>query len=241
MQEACMAMEDDPTLYAVVVGYCDNTGSKAHNYDLGDRRAKNVFEEMAEEYDIPADHIFNAGVGKIAARKAPRSFGPNRRVSIHLVDKETFELMKLQLQDKSSDRNMDESQPVTYDKANTVRVPKLEQVEETSDDQQTVPLSESSQKKDNLLEQYKERNHETYVVEKGMTLSRLARQYYNNSQCWVFIYMANKDILATPTSLQEGQEIIIPELTQEELKVEPKEVLRLYSITAHRKLMENKK
>lgn len=242
IQEACMAMEDDPTLYAVVVGYCDNTGSKAHNYDLGDRRAKNVFEEMAEEYDIPADHMFNAGVGKIAARKAPRSFGPNRRVSIHLVDKETFELMKLQLQDKSSDRNMDESQPVTYDKANTIRVPKLEQLEEQqSDDQQTVPLSESSQKKDNLLEQYKERNHETYVVEKGMTLSRLARQYYNNSQCWVFIYMANKDILATPTSLQEGQEIIIPELTQEELKVEPKEVLRLYSITAHRKLMENKK
>ena len=241
IQEACMAMEDDTTLYAVLVGYCDNTGSKAHNYDLGDRRSKNVFEEMAQEYEIPADHMYNAGVGKIAARKAARSFGPNRRVSIHLVDKETFELMKLQLQDQSTDRNVDESQPVTYDKANTVRVPKLEPVEEASEDQLTVPLSESSMKKDNLLEQYKDRNHEIYVVEKGMTLSKIARQFYTNSQCWIFIYMANNDRISSPTAIRDGQEIIIPELTKEELNIGSQEVLRLYSITAHRKMIENKK
>ena len=241
IQEAAMAMEEDPTLYAVVVGYCDNTGSKAHNYDLGDRRSKNVNNELLEEYGIPADHIYNAGVGKIAARKAARSFGPNRRVSIHLVDKETFELMKLQLQDKSEDRNMDESQPVLYDKANTIRVPKLVAPEQEEQQVETVPLSESSRKEENLLEQYKKRTGDTVMVEKGMTLSKLARKYHNNSQCWVYIYMANADKMANPNDLKEGMELIVPELTAEELKITPPECLRLYSITEHRKLSENKK
>ncbi len=241
IQEAAMAMEEDPTLYAVVVGYCDNTGSKAHNYDLGDRRSKNVNNELLEEYGIPADHIYNAGVGKIAARKAARSFGPNRRVSIHLVDKETFELMKLQLQDKNEDRNMDESQPVLYDKANTIRVPKLVTPELEEQQVETVPLSESSRKEENLLEQYKKRTGDTVMVEKGMTLSKLARKYYNNSQCWVFVYMANADKMANPNDLKEGMKLIVPELTAEELKITPPECLRLYSITEHRKLSENKK
>jgi hypothetical protein len=84
------------------------------------------------------------------------------------------------------------------------------------------------------------RPHETVVVEKGMTLSKLARKYYNNSQCWVYIYIANTDKMTTPNDFKEGMELIIPELTAEELKIEPKDVLRLYSITAHRKLQENK-
>lgn len=240
IQEAAEVMESDPELYAVVIGYCDNTGSKAHNYDLGDRRSKNVFAELSEEYEIPADHMYNAGVGKIAARKSPKSFGPNRRVSIHLVDKETFELMKIQLQDKSEDRNVDESQPVVYDRANTIRVPKLDLPNDEEDPVETVSLEESSRKEEDLVGQYMKRPHEMVVVEKGMTLSKLARKYYNNSQCWVYIYMANTDKMTTPNDFKEGMELIIPELTAEELKVEPKDVLRLYSITAHRKLQENK-
>lgn len=244
IQEAAEVMENEPELYAVLIGYCDNTASKAHNYDLADRRAKNVNEELLEEYGIPADHIYNAGVGKIAARRAAKSFGPNRRVAIHLVDKETFELMKLQLQDKSTDRNVDESQPVVYDRENTVRVPKLEEVQEEkvqSVNGELVPIAESSRKVEDFMAQYKDRKHETVVIEKSMTLAKLARQYYDNSQCWIYIYMANIDKLASPTDLQEGKELIIPELTREELNVDSREVLRLYSITAHRKLQENKK
>lgn len=240
IQEAAEVMESEPDLYAVVIGYCDNTGSKAHNYDLGDRRSKNVFSELSEEYEIPADHMYNAGVGKIAARKSPKSFGPNRRVSIHLVDQETFELMKIQLQDKSEDRNVDESQPVIYDRANTIRVPRLESPKEEENPVETVSLEESSRKEVDIVEQYKKRKHDTIVVEKGVTLSKLARKYYNNSQCWVYIYMANTDKMTTPNDFKEGMELIIPELTEEELKVEANDVLKLYSITAHRKLSANK-
>ena len=232
INEAAMAMEEDPTLYAVVIGYCDNTGSKAHNYDLGDRRSKNVNNQLAEEYGIPADHIYNAGVGKIAARKSDKSFGPNRRVSIHLVDKETFELMKLELDDKNSDRNTDDSKPVVFNKENTIRTPRLEAL--IGEDVETVSLAESARKIEDLTAQYKNRTSDTVTVEKGITLSKLARKYYNNTQCWIYIYMANNDKLATPNNLQEGTQLIIPELTQEELKITMDECLRLYGLTARK-------
>lgn len=232
INEAAMAMEEDPTLYAVVIGYCDNTGSKAHNYDLGDRRSNNVHNELAEEYGIPAEHIYNAGVGKIAARKSDKSFGPNRRVSIHLVDKETFELMKLELDDKNSNRNTDDSKPVVYNKENTIRTPRLEAL--IGEDVETVSLAESARKIEDLTAQYKNRTSDTVTVEKGTTLSKLARKYYNNTQCWVYIYMANNDKLVTPNNLQEGTQLIIPELTQEELKITMNECLRLYGLTARK-------
>ena len=234
--EATQYMEGDTSLYAVLIGYCDNTASKAHNYVLGDRRAKNVMEEMHEEYGIPESHMYNAGIGKIAARKTARSFGPNRRVSIHLVDKETFELMKLELQDKNDTKNTDENEPVTYENSRAVRIPVLEDIENEApaDSVETVSLYESSRKE--AVNPYStNRKNTLIVVEKGMTLSKLARQYYDNSQCWVYIYMANEDTLNSPADLREGMELVIPELTKEELQIDTKECLRLYSITAHKK------
>lgn len=229
INEVASTMEDDEELYAVVIGYCDNTGSKAHNYELGDKRSANVTEELLQEYDIPADHVFKAGMGKIAARKSDKAFGPNRRVSIHLVDKETFELMKLQLTDDSEERNMDESQPVTFENSKAVRAPKLsEDVDLT-----TVPLSESARKEG--INQYKQRNGETVTIEKGMSLAKLARKYYDNSTCWVYIYCANTDQLASPNDLKEGMQILVPELTEEELNVTKQQCLALYNYAVHQR------
>ena len=234
ISDVATTMEDDEELYAVMIGYCDNTGSKAHNYELGDKRSANVAEELLQEYDIPADHVFNAGAGKIAARKSAAAFGPNRRVSIHLVDKETFELMKLQLTDDSEERNMDESEPVTFDNSKAVRIPKLsDEVDLT-----TVPLSESARKEG--INQYKQRSGETVTVEKGMSLAKLARKYYNNSMCWVYIYCANTDVLATPNDLKEGMQLLIPELTEEELQVTKTQCLALYNYTVHQNKRSNK-
>ena len=234
INDVASTMEDDEELYAVVIGYCDNTGSKAYNYELGDKRSANVTEELLQEYDIPADHVFKAGMGKIAARKSAAAFGPNRRVSIHLVDKETFELMKLQLTEDSEERNMDETEPVTFDNSKAVRVPKLsDEVDLT-----TVPLSESARKEG--INQYKQRNGETVTVEKDMSLAKLARKYYNNSMCWVYIYCANTDVLATPNDLKEGMQLLIPELTEEELQVSKTQCLTLYNYTVHQNKRSNK-
>ena len=229
INDVASTMEDDEELYAVVIGYCDNTGSKAHNYELGDKRSANVAVELLQEYDIPADHVFKAGMGKIAARKSDKAFGPNRRVSIHLVDKETFELMKLQLTDDSEERNMDEAQPVTFENSKAVRAPKL------SDDVDltTIPLSESARKEG--INQYKTRNGETVTIEKGMSLAKLARKYYDNYTCWIYIYCANTDQLASPNDLKEGMQILVPELTEEELNVTKQQCLALYNYTVHQR------
>ena len=119
LHEIAMYMNNDTSLYAVIIGYCDNTGTKSYNYDLGDRRANNVYVELIEEFEIPVDHIYNNGVGKIAARKTNGSFGPNRRVTIYLVNKETFNDMKTKLKDKNTNRNVNDNEPVLYDKSNT--------------------------------------------------------------------------------------------------------------------------
>ena len=232
IQQVADRMESEPELYAVVIGYCDNTGGNGHNFTLGDNRADIVVDELVQEYNIPADHLYGKGSGKLVGRRSNKAYGPNRRSAIHLVDKETFELMKMQLEDNSENR--DETIVPTFENSKPMRVPVLEQEEEViKDGVKTVSLEESARKE--KVNELLTRKHEMITVEKGMTLSKLARQYYDNTFCWVYIYIANRDKLATPTDLKEGMEIMIPELTEEELKIEAKECLRLYSIAAHNK------
>ena len=232
IQQVADRMENEPELYAVVIGYCDNTGANGHNFELGDNRADIVVDELVQEYNIPADHLYGKGSGKLVGRRSSKAYGPNRRSAIHLVDKETFDLMKLQLEDNSANR--DESVVPTFENSKPVRIPTLEQEPEVDENGvKTVALSESARKE--KINEYKTRNSETIVVEKGMTLSKLARNYYDNTLCWVYIFIANKEKLNTPTDLQEGMEIIIPELTEEELKTNSQECLRLYSLASHKK------
>lgn len=51
---------------------------------------------------------------------------------------------------------------------------------------------------------------DTVVVKPGMTLSKLARKYYKNTDDWTLIYEANKDVITNPDKLQEGITIVIP-------------------------------
>ena len=230
IQQVADRMENEPDLYAVVIGYCDNTGGNGHNFTLGDNRADIVVDELVQEYNLPADHLFGKGSGKLVGRRSTKAYGPNRRSAIHLVDKETFELMKLQLEDNSDNR--DESIVPTFENSKPMRVPVLEEETEVIENGvKTVALAESARKE--KINEYKTRAHEMVTVEKGMTLSKLARKYYDNTFCWVYIYIANREQLNAPTDLQEGMEIMIPELTEEELKTESKDCLRLYSIAAH--------
>ncbi len=50
----------------------------------------------------------------------------------------------------------------------------------------------------------------TYRVQRGDNLSRIAREVYGDSTQWRRIYEANRDQLATPDSLREGQTLNIP-------------------------------
>ncbi len=203
IQQVADRLNEDEELYAVVTGFCDNTGSSQLNYILGDKRAANVIEELRYEYGVPKDHLYAMGLGKVAGRgKQAAAYGPNRRAQIRLVDKETFERLKQNLDEKREMRVIDT---------------------------QTIPLSESARKAQ--INTYKSRKHETVTVEKGTTLTKLARQYYDNMYCWVYLYMANIDRIENPNTLTEGSVLEIPELTKEELKITKEESLVLYGMS----------
>jgi tetratricopeptide (TPR) repeat protein len=51
---------------------------------------------------------------------------------------------------------------------------------------------------------------QTYVVQNGDTLSRIAEKMYNDRNKWKAIYDANRGALASPESVKTGQTLIIP-------------------------------
>jgi nucleoid-associated protein YgaU len=55
-----------------------------------------------------------------------------------------------------------------------------------------------------------------YVVQKGDTLSKIAKQFYGNTTDWRRIYQANRDQIKDPDMIQPGWKLTIPEETDDE-------------------------
>ena len=51
---------------------------------------------------------------------------------------------------------------------------------------------------------------QTYTVEKGDTLSAIARQFYGKASAWPQIFEANRDQLDDPDRIRPGQVLKIP-------------------------------
>ncbi len=49
-----------------------------------------------------------------------------------------------------------------------------------------------------------------HTVKKGETLSKIAKQYYDDASAYMKIFNANKDILKNPDLIHPDQELIIP-------------------------------
>ena len=103
-QQVADHMNAHPDLYAVVTAYCDNTGTVEQNYILSDRRAKEIADELQKEYKISAGRIYAVGQGKVVGGRSKASYSPNRRAMIRLVDKETFDRLKAELQKAKESR-----------------------------------------------------------------------------------------------------------------------------------------
>lgn len=211
IQQVAERLQEDSSLYAIVTGYCDNTGSNKLNYALGDKRAANVVDELMAEHGINAERMYGKGMGKIIGRRSTASYSPNRRAAIRLVDRDTFNRMRLNLEEQEALRPAEET--------------KAEVQEETK--KVTKPLSESARPV--KVNEYKQRTSEEVKVEANTTLSKLAREYYNNTYCWVYIYIANKEKIKNPNALAQGTKLTIPELTEEELRITKDESLVLFN------------
>ncbi len=51
----------------------------------------------------------------------------------------------------------------------------------------------------------------TYVVKRGDSLSKIAKQMYGDMKLWKKIYEANRDKIKNPDLIHPGQELIIPD------------------------------
>ena len=172
IQQVADLLKDDSTLNALIIGYCDNTGTAQANLVLGEKRAGNVEEELRAEYGIEAARLYAVSRGVVVGGRSKAAYAPNRRVAIQLVDKATFDRRKAELEEEKAKR-ADEQFPVMT----------------------TVTVNEST------------------------TLSQLARKYYNNTNCWIYIYAANKSKLSGPNNVVQGVELTIPEITEEDKKI----------------------
>ena len=57
-----------------------------------------------------------------------------------------------------------------------------------------------------------EPEHTIYIVQKGDTLSHIAKEHYGKSSKYHAIFEANKDILKDPDHIYPGQELKLPKL-----------------------------
>lgn len=193
-QQVATRMEREKQKYAVVYGYCDNTGSESVNNLIGEARAEAVMNELIEEYGIDADRITACGRGKIVGKRSKAAYSPNRRAEIRLVTHAEFEKFKNECISGESKKS------IMY-----IYEEKKQQLElETY----------------NILDEVE--------VQKGVTLSQLARKYYQNTHGWVYIYMVNKQIIPSPNALTTGSHLIIPALTDAQRAITKDECLELY-------------
>jgi len=51
---------------------------------------------------------------------------------------------------------------------------------------------------------------QTYVVQSGDSLSKIAQKYYGDASLYTKIFEANRDILKDPNKIQPGQKLRIP-------------------------------
>jgi len=54
---------------------------------------------------------------------------------------------------------------------------------------------------------------QTYTVEKGDTLSRIAKQHLGDANAWKQIFEANRNVLDDPDRIQPGQVLKLPSKT----------------------------
>lgn len=191
IQQVANHLERETQRYAVIYGYCDNTGSENINNILGEARAESVLNELLEEYGIDASRLTACGRGKIIGRHSKAAYSPNRRAEVRLVTYNEFEQLKAECAEGYK--------PTTNNVINT-----------TAQDISS----------DTVLDEV--------TVTRNMTLSRLARKYYQNTHCWVYIYKANKAVISNPNALTAGTHLVIPELTEAQRAITKDKCLDTY-------------
>ena len=178
IQKLANRLQREPDLCVEIIGYCDNTGSEEYNEGLGMARAKNIRDELVEEYHIDVDRILFSGGGVIKGGRSTGAYTPNRRADVHIM--------------------------------NCVE---MDEVRQAYAERQAA---EENARKEAMAE----RVNGVVVAPEGLTLSGIARKYYGNAYCWVYLYEVNrKKLNNNPNYIPAGALLYIPDLTESQRNI----------------------
>ncbi len=212
IQQVAARLELEPEICLEVVGFCDNTGSAEHNKQLGQKRADRVVRELQRVYSIDGSRLIALSNGIVD--NSSHAYGPNRRVELRLRSKDELQLIRQNQQPSKLVK------PVVT-KAETSVTPA--QVTKTTTTQTSLKPIVTQQTTSKKLTGETPTKRETLAVvttNQYTTFARLARQFYNNVQCWPYIYAENLNtvIKNQPDKLMQGVKVVIPKLTHEEIQ-----------------------
>ena len=214
VQKVAFRLEQDSTLCLELAGFADNTGSSKRNEELAKRRSEAVRDMLVNVYGIDPSRLLPMGKGQLTNVKS--SFAPNRRVNMHVVTREQLEKTRQEVEEqerKKAEKVAEREARKSGDEAT--------EAEAQTEKSEAEKLSE-------LDLQY---DHEKFlgveVVNQKTTLSKLAREYYGNTNCWVYIYRTNRDVIKSPSYLWPNTKLYIPILSDDEKNITKEEALEL--------------
>jgi len=164
----------------LITGNCDIRGSEAYNEKLGRRRGEAVKNFMLNN-EISEGRIRIISRGKLDAI-APIG-----------------DLMGMQ-KDRNAQFMIAEIEEVMLPYQGELDIPRVKKIEEGK-----FLIEENKKIESETRVQTKE-----YVVKKGDSLSKIAKEQLGAAHRWKYLYELNKDSIKSPDRLRVGQKIIIP-------------------------------
>lgn len=175
-------LRNNPAQRIYVNGHACKTGTDSYNLRLAMRRAKAVAEEL-RKLGVKDEQMIIQSKG---SKEAFRYNGMEHQLS----KDRRVEIIPVGLEDHTT---VAETRPAAT--ADTRPAATRQQVVDTP--QATVASTDDDH---------------TEVVRAGSRLSQIARRHYGDPMYWVYIYEANRDVIANPQDIQPGTTLRIPDL-----------------------------
>lgn len=180
LHSAVGTLKRNPEASILVTGNCDRRGSEAYNEKLGRHRGEAVKKFMLDN-GIAEERIKIISRGKLDA-VAPLTdlVGMQKDRNAHFVIAEVEEVM------------------LPY--PGEPEIPEAKKIEEGKF------LVEEEKK----IESEVKVSTKEYIIQKGDSLSKIAKEQLGAAHRWKYLYELNKDRIKDPNKLKVGQKIIIP-------------------------------
>ncbi len=218
IQQVAARLEAEPTICLEVVGFCDNVGSAEYNQRLGQKRADRVVQELTSIYHVDENRLFARSSGSID--NTQNAYAPNRRVELRLRSQDELQSLRFHPnQPKIIKQATEVETPQDKKRETSLLLPPQKEITTPTvvspSTPQTPPIAETATSAPTTRETLAVVTTNQYT-----TFARLARQFYNNVQCWPYIYAANLKAVVNnqPDKLKLGVRVAIPQLTPDEIQ-----------------------